>query len=190
MRTIRIILGTVVSLALVVFGQLGAQEVEAKKGEPVALSVGDEAPDFDLPSSDGSNYKLSDVLKDGPVVLAWFPKADTPGCTRECKSLAENSEKLQQFKFKYFMISNDTVEDNTKFAEKYSADFPILSDVSKKVAEAYGVSSKFGFPNRHTFYIGTDGKILKIDRKVKPATTAEDIISSLEELEVDKVEST
>ena len=175
------------SVLVLVLCSLGfASEEEAK--EAVTLSVGDEAPEFSLPSSDGNDYTLSEVLKDGPVVLAWFPKADTPGCTAQCKSYAKNGQMIREYKVTHFMISVDSVEDNTKFAEKYSADFPILSDTTKKVAKSYGVMSKYGFPSRHTFYIGTDGKILKIDRDVKHATAAEDTVANLKALSVERVE--
>ena len=150
------------------------------------LEVGTLAPDWTLPGSDGNDYSLSELLKDGPVVLAWFPKADTPGCTRECKSLTENGPKIREFKVSYFMASVDTIEDNTAFANKYSADFPILSDETKEVAEAYRVMSSFGFPKRETFYIGTDGLILAVDREVNADTAAEDIVAMLDNLGVAK----
>lgn len=187
MRRIRLALAGLATLPLALLGQLNAGESE----DQVSLEVGDEAPDFNLPASDGNEYKLSEVLKEGPVVLAWFPRADTPGCTAQCKSIAKNGDMIREYNVTYFMISVDTVEDNTKFAEKYSADFPILSDTTKEVANKYGVMmSKWNIPNRHTYYIGTDGKILKIDRSVKVETTAEDIAASLKELKVDRVEST
>ncbi len=183
MKIVRTAISAIVAITLAAFGQAGAEE-------KVSLSEGDEAPDFTLPSSDGNDYTLSEVLKDGPVVLAWFPKADTPGCTAQCKSYAQNGDMIKQYNVTYFMISVDTVEDNTKFANKYNADFPILSDASKETAEEYGVIGKWGLPSRHTFYIGTDGKIMKIDRDIKTATTAEDTAAILEELEVEKVKST
>ena len=88
------------------------------------------------------------------------------------------------------MISVDTPEDNKAFAEKEHADFPMLSDPSKKVATTYGVLgdfSKFGLgilANRWTFYIGPDGKIVAIDKQVKPATSGEDVVAKLKELGV------
>ncbi len=177
----------VLSLLLGLPLALVAQEDEAKQ---VELNAGDESPDFTLPASDGNEYTLSELLEEGPVVLAWFPKADTPGCTQECKSIAENGHLIREFNVTYFMISVDSEEDNKKFAEKTHADFPILSDISKEVAEAFGVMSDRDYPSRHTFYIDTDGKILKVDRDVNPGTSAEDIAENLEELEVEKVEET
>ena len=150
------------------------------------LAAGSTAPDWTLPGSDGNEYSLAELRKDGAVVLAWFPKADTPGCTRECQSLTKNGDKIREFKVSYFMASVDSIEDNTAFAQKYSADFPILSDETKEVAKAYRVMSAFGFPNRHTFYISADGRVLAVDRKVNADTAAEDIVAMLEQLDVEK----
>jgi thioredoxin-dependent peroxiredoxin len=161
------------------------------------LKAGDPAPDFSLPASDGKTYKLSDFKGKQAVVVAWFPKASTQGCTIECKSLAENGHLIRKYNVTYFMASVDPLEDNTKFAkstsvklgenvvEKKEADFPILSDPTKKTAEAYGVLNAKGMANRWTFYIGKDGKILAVDKAVKPATSAEDMASKLGELQVD-----
>ena len=85
------------------------------------------------------------------------------------------------------MASVDTPEDNKAFAEKEKADFPILSDTSKQIATAYGVvTPERQLPMRHTFYIGPDGRILFIDKAVKPATAGEAIVTKLEELGVKK----
>jgi thioredoxin-dependent peroxiredoxin len=161
------------------------------------LKVGDPAPDFSLEASDGKTYKLSDFKGEKAVVLAWFPKAMTSGCTIECKSLAENGHLIRKYNVAYFMASVDPLEDNVKFAkatsvklgdnvvEKKEADFPLLSDPTKKTAEAYGVLNAKGMANRWTFYIGKDGKILAIDKAVKPASSAEDMAAKLGELQVE-----
>lgn len=176
------------TLSLVVVAPVLALLAAGEETETVELNAGDEAPDFTLPGSDDEEYKLSDLLKDGPVVLAWFPKADTPGCTAECKSITKNGHLIREFKVNYFMISVDSEDDNQAFAEKYGADFAILSDETKAVAKKYGVLSNRGYPKRHTFYIGKDGKILKVDRNVSVNTSAKDIAKNLEELKVEKVE--
>ena len=150
------------------------------------LKVGDQAPDFSLPASDGKTYKLSDFKGKKAVVVAWFPKAFTSGCTVECKSLAQNGDKIRKFNVAYFMASVDPVEQNKGFAEQEKADFPLLSDPSKQTAQAYGVLNQNGMARRWTFYIGKDGKILGIDKEVKPPTSAEDMIAKLEELRVAK----
>lgn len=163
---------------------------------PVQLKVGDMAPDFTLKASDGKTYKLSDFRGKQAVVLAWFPKAATRGCTIECKSLAENGDKLRTYQMTYFMASVDPLEANEAFAKatsvklgdqvvtKKEADFPILSDPTKEIAAAYGVLNDRGVANRWTFYIGKDGHVAAIDKAVKPETSAEDMISKLKELGV------
>jgi peroxiredoxin Q/BCP len=151
----------------------------------VELKVGDPAPDFSLQGSDGKTYKLSDYKGKKAVVLAWFPKAFTSGCTIECKSLAENGDKIRKFNVAYFMASVDQPEDNKGFAEKEKADFPLLSDPSKATATAYGVLNPNGLAKRWTFYIGKDGKILGIDKAVQPKTSAEDMIAKLGEYGVE-----
>jgi peroxiredoxin Q/BCP len=170
--------------------------VQAQSAE---LKVGDPAPNFKLQATDGKTYQLSDFKGKKAVVVAWFPKAFTQGCTIECKSLAENGDKIKKFDVAYFMASVDPLEDNIKFAketkvtllggngqvvEKKEADFPLLSDPTKDTAKAYGVLSERGFANRWTFYIGKDGRIAYIDKAVKPATSAEDMLAKLSELKV------
>lgn len=84
------------------------------------------------------------------------------------------------------MASVDDIETNTEFAKKNNATFPVLSDSTKAVAEAYGVKSMIGFSKRWTFYIGPEGEILKIDKKVKPLSAGKDIAATLTELNVAK----
>jgi peroxiredoxin Q/BCP len=103
------------------------------------LKVGDKAPDFSLVGSDGKTYALADYKGKQAVVLAWFPKAFTGGCTKECKSIAASGAKLKPLGIAYFTASVDTPELNKKFAESLSVDYPILSDPDKTVATAYGV---------------------------------------------------
>ena len=90
-----------------------------------ALEVGDMAPDFSLQGSDGKVYRLADYRGKETVVLAWFPKAFSNGCTIECKSLAENGHLIKKFNASYFMASVDPLEDNKGFAKEQKADFPL-----------------------------------------------------------------
>ena len=154
-------------------------------GQAAQLQVGDKAPHFNLESTAGGHYELGSRA----VVLAWFPKAFTKGCTIECKSLAEDGHLIRAFDVDYFMISTDPIEDNAGFAAANNADFPMLSDPSKETAKAYGVLHDAGFAMRHTFYIGADGTILAIDRAVQPASAAEDIANTLAELNVPHLEA-
>lgn len=151
-----------------------------------ALEVGDMAPDFELPGSDGETYRLADYRGGQAVVLAWFPRAYTSGCTIECKSLAENGHLIREYNVTYFMASVDPLSKNKGFAAETGADFPLLSDEDKSVAKAYGVLHPLGFARRHTVYIGKDGRVLKIETDVKPATSAEDMATTLGELGVER----
>ncbi|EED32769.1 antioxidant, AhpC/Tsa family [gamma proteobacterium NOR5-3] len=147
------------------------------------LKVGDVAPDFSLRASDGQTYNLADYRGKQAVVLAWFPRAFTSGCTVECKSLAENGDEIRKFDVSYFMASTDPVEKNAEFADDTGADFPLLSDPDGEVATAYGVFT-MGFAKRHTYYIDVDGVISHIDTAVRPSTSAQDMIANLEKLGV------
>src|SRR5260221_12557151 len=156
---------------LISFLTMGLVTLFAGAASAQTLKVGDAAPDFSLQGSDGKTYKLSDFKGKQAVVVAWFPKAFTGGCTAECKSFRESGKDIRKFDVDYFTGSVDPVEGekgNKAFAESLNVDFPILSDPTKATAKAYSVLSERGFANRWTFYIGKDGKILFIDDKVKP----------------------
>jgi peroxiredoxin Q/BCP len=163
------------------FAAVGLMASSAAAGE---LKVGDKAPNFSLQASDGKSYSLADFKGKQAVVLAWFPKAYTRGCTIECKSLAEHGDMIKAYDARYFMISVDTLDDNKGFADQQHADFPLLSDPLKTTADAYGVLNQGGVANRWTFYIAKDGTIAAIDKTVKPDTSAEDMAAKLKELKV------
>ena len=169
-------------LSLVLFAAAAASVHAAE------LKVGDAAPDFSLAASDGSTYKLADFKGKQAVVVAWFPRAFTQGCTIECRSLSVNGAKIRQYEVAYFMASVDPIEGekgNMAFAASEKADFPLLGDPTKQVATAYGVlNAERGFANRWTFYISKDGMVAAIDKEVKPLTSAEDMIAKLAELKV------
>ena len=150
------------------------------------LKVGDVAPDFTLPATDGKTYKLSSFKGKQAVVLAWFPKAFTRGCTIECKSLAEGSAKLKMYDAAYFMASVDPIDGdqgNKAFADSLHADFPLLSDPTKATANEYGVlNPERGFANRWTFYIDKNGVIREIDKKVNARQAAPDVAAKVKQL--------
>jgi peroxiredoxin Q/BCP len=152
------------------------------------LKVGDTAPDFTMVGSDGKTYKLSELNKQGKaVVVAWFPRAFTGGCTKECTSFKNDGAKMRDYDVAYFTASNDPPEKNKAFAESLSADYPILSDPDSSVAKKYGVLNDKGTAaQRWTFYIGADGKILAIDKMVKTETHGADVASKLGQLGVAK----
>lgn len=185
---------TVLSVAAGLLLQMSAPS--AQTAQAPTLKVGDMAPDFTLQGTDGKTHKLSEYRGKSAVVVAWFPKAFTQGCTIECKSLAENGDKIRTHNVAYFMASVDPLEDNIKFAkatsvklgdtmvEKKEADFPMLSDPTKATAKAYGVLNERGMATRWTFYIDKAGKIAAIDTAVRPATSAEDMIAKLDALKI------
>ena len=159
-----------IAVALMSFSQLSGASTQP-------LQVGDKAPSFDLPGTDGRSHALPlPINADTPwTVLAWFPKAYTSGCTIECRSLAQNGHLIKKFNVRYFMLSVDPIETNKAFAADESADFPLLSDATTEIAEKYGVLSPRGYAKRQTFYVDPQGTIQAIDRKVNPKTSAEDM---------------
>jgi len=187
-------------------GAPGARGPAGPPAVPTVVKVGDMAPDFSLQGTDGKTHKLSDYRGKTNVVVAWFPKAFTQGCTIECKSLAENGDKIKKYDVVYFMASVDNIDDNTAFAkatkveligrggqktgtvvDKKEADFPMLADPTQATAKAYGVFNDVGgVANRWTFYIDKTGKVVAIDTAVRPATSAEDMLAKLDELKVNK----
>ena len=152
----------------------------------VALEVGDPAPDFKLAGSDGKSYSLSDFKGSQAFVIAWFPKAYTSGCTIECKSLAENGSSIRKFDVTYFMASVDPLADSKGFAKEQKADFPLLSDPTKKAAADFGVLADGGYAKRHTIYVNKEGVVTLIDRLVSPKSSAEDMIANLKVLGVSR----
>jgi peroxiredoxin Q/BCP len=180
LNELRTVAATAAALAV------GLARLASGRGErsTVLLAQGDRAPDFELPGSDGRVYRLADYAEREAVVLAWFPKAFTGGCTAECRSLGSQGASLRRFRARYFAVSVDSVETNRKFAESMGVDFPILSDPGKATARAYGVLGPIGFPLRWTFYIGLDGRILDVDKHVTVGTHGRDVASRLEELGV------
>jgi peroxiredoxin Q/BCP len=150
----------------------------------VHLETGDAAPDFELPASDGVTYRLSRVHGTAPVVVAWFPKAFTPGCTAECRSIGLTRAALAEYDAVVFAACCDSVAATRAFAEATGIGVPILADHDRRVAAAYGVLGRLGVPDRWTFYIGVDGRILHVDRAVHAADHGAAIRSTLDRLQV------
>lgn len=176
---------SLLSLCVAVVFALGATNLFAADAP---LKAGDAAPEFELTGSDGKTYKLAELAKaHKAVVVAWFPRAFTGGCTKECKSMKESSASLKGLDVAYFTASTDSVEGekgNKAFAKSLDLDYPILSDPDGKVAKAFGVLKPDGkAANRVTFYI-VDGKIAHVDSAVKTESHGADIAAKLKELGV------
>jgi thioredoxin-dependent peroxiredoxin len=139
------------------------------------IEPGDEAPDFELPDQDGRAVKLSD-FRGRPVVVYFYPKADTPGCTTQACGVRDHRADYANVGATVLGISPDPVKKVKKFHEKYDLDFALLADEGHAVADSYGVwveKSMYGktyFGNeRTTFIVDSDGKVAEVLRKVKPA---------------------
>ena len=161
-----------------------ARTLLTRREASVQLVPGDRAPAFELKGSDGRLHRLADHVGRSAVVLAWFPKAFTGGCTAECRSLTSSGDVLRRFDVKYFAASVDDPDTNTEFAASLGVDYPILSDPDGTVARAYGVMAASGFPHRWTFFIGVDGRVLAIDTQVSAASHGTAIADRLRALGV------
>lgn len=147
------------------------------------LRPGDLAPEFTLQASDGRTYRLIDFRHRQVVVLAWFPKAFTGGCTMQCESIGARIGRLRDLGAAVFGANVDTPDTNRQFADALGLDFPILSDPSQTTARAYRVLNAGGLPSRWTFFIGLDGRIVSIDTGVRVSTNGADIERMLRELQ-------
>ncbi|MHB1908233.1 MAG: thioredoxin-dependent thiol peroxidase [Nitrososphaerales archaeon] len=136
---------------------------------------GSKAPDFKLKSDDGKTYSLSDFKGQKQVVLYFYPKDDTPGCTIEACSFRDSLASLNKAGVQVLGVSMDDLDSHGKFRAKYSLNFPLLADTEGKVSKEYGVyklkkmyGNEFWGIERSTFIIGKDGKVKKAMRKVNP----------------------
>lgn len=173
------------ALCVALSGGLAAQTPGQAPVE-LKVKVGDKAPDFSLPGTDGKTHKLSDY-KGKTVVVAWYPAAFTGGCTAECRSIRDASDTISKYDIAYFMASVDTPEKNKAFAEQEQANFPMLSDPTRETAMAYGVvTSPTGVAKRWTFFIGPDGRITHIETVGHTADAGTFLATKLAELNVKK----
>jgi peroxiredoxin Q/BCP len=149
------------------------------------LKPGDKAPDIDSTDQNGDPVKLSDY-RGQKVILYFYPKDDTPGCTAEACSLRDGHHVLLSKGFKIIGVSADSIKSHKKFAEKYNLPFPLIPDVSKEIINAYGVWGPKKFMGRSydgilrtTFIIGEDGKILKVIDDVKTRNHTDQILEEM-----------
>jgi len=155
------------------------------KARSVVLNDGDKAPDFILTDDEGKSVKLSS-LKGKKVVLYFYPKDDTPGCTKEACSFRDGFTEIQKKGAALFGVSTDSVESHKKFKEKFHLNFPLLSDADKKVVNAYGVwkekalyGRKYMGIERTTFIIDESGKVKRVFPKVKVDGHYDEVLAEL-----------
>jgi peroxiredoxin Q/BCP len=149
------------------------------------LKAGDTAPDFELRADDGSIVKLSDFRR-SPVVLFFYPRADTPGCTIEACEIRDHHDQFDAAGAVVFGISPDPVDDVSAFRRKYGLNFRLLADTDHSVAERYGVWKQKSFfgkdywgVDRATFVIDERGNVAKVFEKVNPEGHATQLLESL-----------
>ena len=156
-----------------------AKEVQLK------LKEGDPAPAFTAQTNGGKTVSLSDYAKKN-IILYFYPKDDTPGCTKEACSFRDNFAVFKKKGAVILGVSTDPVKAHDKFVEKFTLPFPLLADVDKKIVEAYGVwgektfmGRKYLGTHRVTFLIGPDGRIKKIWPQVKPEEHVAEVLAAL-----------
>lgn len=156
-----------------------AKEIELK------LKEGDEAPEFSAMTNGGGKVSLSD-FKGKDVILYFYPRDDTPGCTKEACAFRDSFAEFEKRGAVVLGVSVDPVKAHDKFVEKYKLPFTLLADEDKKIVQAYGVwgekrfmGRKYMGTHRVTFLIGPDGRIKKIWPKVKPDEHAKEVLAAL-----------
>ncbi len=149
-------------------------------------TVGEKPPAFKLPSSEGKTVDLGVLLGKHPIVLYFYPKADTPGCTTEACGFRDSAADYKKAGALIFGVSPDPVDRVTKFATKFHLNFPLLADTDHAVSELYGVwqeksmyGKKYMGVVRTTFLIGKNGKIQHVFEKVKPAGHEAEVLEQL-----------
>lgn len=153
------------------------------------LQEGDDAPDFKLPASNGTTVSLKDYKGKKNVILYFYPKDDTPGCTIEAKGFRESNNKIEGLDAVILGVSPDGIDSHEKFITKFGLPFLLLADEKAKTCQDYGVwaeknmyGRKYMGVARTTFIIGKDGKIKKIFTKVKPDGHNEEVLEFLRTL--------
>jgi peroxiredoxin Q/BCP len=149
------------------------------------LSPGDEAPDFTLPATGGASVSLHD-FRGRDVILYFYPKDDTPGCTTQACDLRDAYAEIERAGAVVLGVSPDNVASHDRFASKYGLPFPLLADTDHAVAEAYGawgekkmIGKKYMGIIRSTYLIGPDGKIKEVWSPVKPSDHIDDVVRTL-----------
>jgi peroxiredoxin Q/BCP len=152
---------------------------EAVEGK--LLPVGSEAPDFDSVAHDGTRVRLQ-AMRGAPVVLYFYPKDETPGCTAEAEAFRDDTTELDELGARVIGVSLDTIESHKEFAKNHQLAFPLLADAGGVIAGKYGVSTRSGFAERVTFIIGSDGKIARVFPEVRVSGHSDEVMLALRDV--------
>lgn len=174
------------SLMALLAGVAGVGQGGEAAGPAAKLAPGDSAPDFSLPDQDGKVHQLS-ACRGQWVMIYFYPKDDTPGCTAEACAVRDRFADFAQAKLLVFGINPGSVSSHKAFADKHKLQFPLLADTAETVVKAYGTWQKFSFltmklTGRMTFLVKPDGTIAKIYEQVDPAQHADEILADLQKL--------
>lgn len=156
--------------------------IQSCGGNADNLNVGNSAPDFTLQDVYGNNFSLSDYKGKNPVVIYFYPKAGTPGCTKQACGIRDSFSKFKENEIVVLGISVDSKESIRDFINDQNLNFPLLSDENKEVSKSYGVLNNIGLDSRITFIIDKKGNIANILRDVDVETHADDVFKIAVEL--------
>jgi peroxiredoxin Q/BCP len=156
--------------------------VQSCGGNADNLSIGNPAPDFILQDVYGNNFSLSHFKDKNPVVIYFYPKAGTPGCTKQACGIRDSFSKFKENEIVVLGISVDSKESIRDFINDHNLNFPLLSDEKKEVSKSYGVLNNIGLDSRITFIIDKQGNIAKILRDIDVETHADDVFNIAVEL--------
>ena len=151
------------------------------KAQGEELKLGSPAPEFVAPASNGSQVRLSEWLNRAPIVLYFYPKDDTPGCTKEACSIRDNFNAFRDLKATIFGINYDAISSHKKFIERYHLPFLLLTDLDHSIGKAYGAGGLLSV-SRQTFIIDKHGTLVYINRSVNPATQSLELQNALAQL--------
>lgn len=155
----------------------GCGEVKRPDGGEGLLPVGAPAPDLEGKTRDGKTLRLS-TATDKVKVVYFYPKDDTPGCTKEACAFRDSFAKYEQAGIVVFGVSKDSQESHEAFAKKHELPFYLTADETGAIVKAYGVGTTLGMPSRVTFVVGRDGKIAKVFPNVDPAVHADEVLAA------------
>lgn len=155
------------------------------------ITVGDEAPVFTLPSQTGELVKLGDIIGKKEIVLYFYPKDNTPGCTTEARSFRDSYDIFKQMGAEVIGVSSDSVDSHRDFAAKCDLPFTILSDAEAEVRRLYGVPSTFGLPGRVTYIIDTKGIVRHVfSSQMNPRKHVDEAVRVLKSIREQKAQET